>query len=269
MRPSDVTLVRDRLGPLAPGGEDLARRAPTARHQPAGVSSLDRVELELHRGHDAEAPAAAAQRPEQLGLVVGVGADVAAVGGDELDRGDAVGGEAVLAAEPADAAAERVADDADVRRGAGERGEAVGEAGAVTSAQIAPARDAGAAGLRVDLRRRACAWCESRIVSLRASPSAPAPWPVPWGRRAGRARARSRRPRPRRRRSAGSATAAGRWSTARFQARRASSQPASPGPRHVAVEAGTESFDVDRGEVRDQHAPDVAGAADLAHQGDP
>ncbi len=47
-----------------------------------------------------------------------------AVRGDQLDREDAVGREAELPGIPADAAAERVAGDADVRRRAVERGEA-------------------------------------------------------------------------------------------------------------------------------------------------
>ena len=51
---------------------------------------------------------------------------VASVGGHELDRFDVAGGEAVAASEPADSAAERVADDADVRRGAGQGGKTVG-----------------------------------------------------------------------------------------------------------------------------------------------
>ena len=49
------------------------------------------------------------------GSCVGVRADELAVGGDELDRGQAVGLQAVAAGEPAHAAAERVAGDADVR----------------------------------------------------------------------------------------------------------------------------------------------------------
>ena len=73
----------------------------------------------------AERAAAAAKRPEQVGLVRPVGADEVARRGDDLDRRHLVGADAVLAGEPGEAAAERVADDADVGRGAGERGEAV------------------------------------------------------------------------------------------------------------------------------------------------
>ena len=97
---------------------------PVPDHE-AGVDLGQRVEAELERGDDAEVAAAAAQRPEQLGVVVGVGADELAVGGDELDRGQAVGLQAVAAGEPAHAAAERVAGDADVGRGAVQRDQAV------------------------------------------------------------------------------------------------------------------------------------------------
>ena len=91
----------------------------------AGHDLGDRVEAELERGHDAEVAAATAHGPEQLGVVVGVDAAADAVGRDELDGEHRVGGEAVRAAEPADAAAEGVADHADVMRRSGERGEAV------------------------------------------------------------------------------------------------------------------------------------------------
>jgi len=46
--------------------------------------------------------------------VLVVGANEATVCGDELDRDNAVRGQAVLAGEPADPSPERVADDADV-----------------------------------------------------------------------------------------------------------------------------------------------------------
>jgi hypothetical protein len=81
---------------------------------------------ELDRGDDAEVAAAPAQGPEEIGVVLRVGAHQLAVGGDELQRRDGVGLQAVLARQPAHAAAERVAGDADVRRRAVERGEAMG-----------------------------------------------------------------------------------------------------------------------------------------------
>ena len=75
-----------------------------------------RVELDLERRHDAERPAAAAQGEEEVGIAAGVDPARLAVGRHDLDRPDAVAGEAVLAGEPADAAAEREAGDARVGR---------------------------------------------------------------------------------------------------------------------------------------------------------
>jgi hypothetical protein len=103
--------------------QDLDDAVDREEHR-AGVQLADRLHLELHRGHDAVVPAAPAQCPEELGLVVGVGADQPAVGGDELDRGDGVRLHAVLARQPADAPEERVADDAHVRRRPVQPGEA-------------------------------------------------------------------------------------------------------------------------------------------------
>ena len=91
----------------------------------AGIRRLDRVEAELEGRDDAEVAAATAQRPEELDVLRRVGAHVLAVGRDELDGGEAVGGEAELAGVPADAAAEAVAGDADVGRAAVQGGEPV------------------------------------------------------------------------------------------------------------------------------------------------
>ena len=103
--------------------EHLARALPRP-DQRAREHARGRVERELERGHRAEAPAAAAQRPEQLGLALGGRrrrTRPSAVTTSIAEH--AVGGEAVAAAEPAQAAAERVADHADVRRGARQRSE--------------------------------------------------------------------------------------------------------------------------------------------------
>src|ERR1700722_2486286 len=72
--------------------------------QRPGVDLGDGKELELQCGHDAEGAPAAAHSPEQVRLVIVVGAHEAAVRQDEFDGEDAVGGQAVTAAEPADAA---------------------------------------------------------------------------------------------------------------------------------------------------------------------
>ena len=57
--------------------------------------------------------------------MVAVGADETAVGGHQLDSCHVAGGQAVLAPEEAQAAAEGVADDADIGRGTCQRGEVV------------------------------------------------------------------------------------------------------------------------------------------------
>ncbi len=143
-------LVRHRGRPGVPGVQHL-RGALPREEEDAGVDLGDGVQLHLERCDDAEVAAAAPQRPEELCVVVLVDAAQAPVGGDELDRGDAVGGEAELAGVPADAAAQRVAGDAHVGRGAVERGEAeLGGAGHDVP-PLGAAAHAGAAAPHVDL----------------------------------------------------------------------------------------------------------------------
>ena len=80
-------LVRDlAAGQVGPGVQHLGS-APDRVPQGAGVGLGDREEPEFERGDDAEAAAAAAQRPEQVRLVPGVGAHQGAVGGHHLGRG--------------------------------------------------------------------------------------------------------------------------------------------------------------------------------------
>ena len=56
------------------------------------------------RGHDAEVAAAAADRPEEVRVLVGARPQQLAVGGDDVGGEQVVAGQAVLAVEPADAA---------------------------------------------------------------------------------------------------------------------------------------------------------------------
>ena len=117
-------LVRHRGGPRAPGVQHFGGALDREEQRP-GVQLADRVQRHLQRGHHADAAAAAADRPEQVRLVIGVGAAEAAVRGHDLGRGDAVGGQPVAAGQPAQPAAEGVAGHADVRGGARERGQAM------------------------------------------------------------------------------------------------------------------------------------------------
>lgn len=106
-------LVWHVLDPASPGTEHF-RAALDREEQHTGVDLGDRVELELERGDDAER-AAATERPEELRLVVRIRAHELALRIHQFDRGDAVRCEAVTPSEPADPAAERVPDDADIR----------------------------------------------------------------------------------------------------------------------------------------------------------
>ena len=114
---------------------------------------------------------------KRSGFVSGSARTTLAVGGHDLGREDAGRGQAVLARQPADPAAERVADDADVVGGAVERGQPVRDGG---RDDVGPdraggdARDAGAAGRP---RPRSCATCSTSIV----------PWSEPAGRAVARA----------------------------------------------------------------------------------
>ena len=66
----------------------------------------DGVELELELGDDAEVPPGPADAPEQVAVLLGAGLDQLPVGGDQVHRQQLVDGQAVLAHQPADAAAQ-------------------------------------------------------------------------------------------------------------------------------------------------------------------
>ncbi|HEU0214988.1 MAG TPA: hypothetical protein VFR13_12930 [Jiangellaceae bacterium] len=99
-------------------------RPPVDR--PGNDRWANRVQREPERADDAEVPAAASQRPEQVGVLVGRRSDDVALRGDHLGVHEVVDGEPVLAHEPADAAAEAEAADAGVAHDASRRGQAVG-----------------------------------------------------------------------------------------------------------------------------------------------
>ena len=80
----------------------------------------DRIEPVLEAGDDAEVPAAAPNRPEQVGVLGLAGDPQAPVGGHDLDRDACIDRQAVLADEPADPATEGQPGDAD-RAGVAER----------------------------------------------------------------------------------------------------------------------------------------------------
>jgi len=125
-------------GPALPGGDDggRLRGLPLQAERRAGRG---RHGAQRQRRDDAELPpAGAAQRPEQVGMVVGVALDDAAVGEDDPRRDEPVAREAVAAAEDADAATERQPGDA--HRGAAARrdGAAVAVEGVIQGSQPDP-----------------------------------------------------------------------------------------------------------------------------------
>jgi hypothetical protein len=75
----------------------------------AAVDLRDRVEPELELGDDAEVPAAAPQRPEEVVVLRLAGTKRAAVRGHDLGRHEVVAGETDAAGEIADPATERQA----------------------------------------------------------------------------------------------------------------------------------------------------------------
>ena len=116
----------------------------------AGEDLGDRQQLEFERGDDAEVATGAAHRPEELRVGARVDAPFGPLGVDQLDRGDAVALQAVLAAVPADPTAEAVADDADGRRGAVAGGQALRRGPRDDVAPERPGANPGDPPLRVD-----------------------------------------------------------------------------------------------------------------------
>ena len=102
-------------GGLGRGDEPGDRLGGGRQQQHPSDDAVQLVQLELQAGGDPEVAAAAADRPEQVGMGLGVGADRPAVGGDQLGGEQVVDGQAVLADQVADAAAQ--GDAADAHRG--------------------------------------------------------------------------------------------------------------------------------------------------------
>ncbi len=107
-RPHHVRDRRELLGRgLGLGHEALDRVDRRGEQQHAADHGVERMQGEQEPGRDAEVPAAAADRPEQVGFVLGVDAVELAVRRHDLRGQQAVDREAVLADEVAHAASER------------------------------------------------------------------------------------------------------------------------------------------------------------------
>ncbi len=99
-------------------GDDVGRRR---QDQHAAHDRVDLVQPELEAGRDAEVAAAAADRPEEVRVRLGVDAQELAVGGHDVGGQQVVDREAVLADQVPDAAAQRDPPDPD-RAGVAEPG---------------------------------------------------------------------------------------------------------------------------------------------------
>ena len=115
----------------------------------AAVDRADRVQPEHERGDDPEVAAAAAHRPEEILVVLGVRGHEATVGQHHVDAQEVVDGEPVGARQVADAAAEGQPADAGGRDEAARGGQAEGVGGVVDVAPACPALDADRACLRI------------------------------------------------------------------------------------------------------------------------
>ena len=95
--------------PVAEHAQQVAARLARVEDRPGVDHRPERMELELEPRDDAEVAAAAAQAPEQVGVLRLARVDEPAVGGDDVGADEVVAREPELPHRPADAAAEREA----------------------------------------------------------------------------------------------------------------------------------------------------------------
>ena len=116
-RPHHVRDRRELLGRGLGLGHEARDRVDRRREQQhAAHHGVEGMESEPETGRHAEVPAAAADRPEQVGFVLGIHAVELAIGGHDLGGQQAVDREALLADEVPHAAAERDPSDPDRTR---------------------------------------------------------------------------------------------------------------------------------------------------------
>ena len=143
-------LLRRAVHQRPAAAQRLARLRPRVDEHPAVDHRADPPAAERELRDDAEVPTAAAQRPEQVGVLLRARPHDAAVGKDDLGGDERVDREAVRAHQPADAAAEREPADAGVGDVPGRDREPVLLGRAVDLAEQRAAADAHERGRRVD-----------------------------------------------------------------------------------------------------------------------
>ena len=107
-------LVRRLGAPLAVEAQEVRRLLDRPEDRPGEHGRAHGVKAKLELGDDPEVAAAAAQAPEEVGVLGLARRDELAVGGDQVDGEQLVDRQPVLSMKPADAAAERQAGDAGV-----------------------------------------------------------------------------------------------------------------------------------------------------------
>ena len=140
-------LIRQVAREVAVEAHDLLGAVARIEDGAGGHGRADRVQVELEGGDDAEVAASAAQAPEEVGVLRRARGEDLAVGGDHLGRAQVVAGQAVLAHQPADPAAQREAGDAGGRDQAPGGGEAVLLGRGVELPQVSAALGGGGAAL--------------------------------------------------------------------------------------------------------------------------
>ena len=164
-----LAIVDSSSGAAADGGHEPGDRLGGRRQDehPADDPG-ERLEAVPEPGDHAEVAAAAADRPEQVGLRLGVGPDQPAVGRHDLGGEERVDRQPVLAHEIADAAAEGDPTDADGARVAEPDGEPVrGEGGRQLAGRETRSGPGGPAG-NVDVEIRQAAQVEQDPAVRRA-----------------------------------------------------------------------------------------------------
>ena len=133
----------------------------------------------MEGGDDRIAAPTASKRPEEVRVVVGVDSPRLAIRGDDLDRAHAVAREAILPPQPAEPPAERVADEADVGRGPGERAEPMAVCCLAQLERQRPGFNARGLGIRIDLDASHALGLDQDRVVKRAERDRPVPGALP------------------------------------------------------------------------------------------
>ena len=148
---SGVTVSGAWLSGVSPRAQHRRGVVVGVQDEGGGDVGAEGVEVELHGGDHAETAAAAAERPEQVGVLVAAGGADHAVGGDDLDRAQVVAAETVGAHHHAQPAAQGEAGDTGDRHLAAGGGQPVDLGGAVDLAPGGAGLDVRGAGGGVDV----------------------------------------------------------------------------------------------------------------------